>query len=82
MGHASDLRTFTPFVTSSTAAAVSQILKSTSDIDITKALTTYFDTPESNILPSPAKLFYCKQINNRLSMADSNSTDWSAKVST
>ena len=49
-------------------AAVSQILKSTSDIDITKALTTYFDTPVSNILSSPAKLFYCKQINNRLSV--------------
>ncbi|KAL9983233.1 hypothetical protein ACROYT_G005374 [Oculina patagonica] len=43
--------------------------KSTSDIDITKALTTYLDTPVSNNLPSPAELFYSRPINTRLSVA-------------
>ncbi len=51
-------------------ATVEQILKkSTSDIDITKALTTYLDTPVSNNLPSPAELFYSRPINTRLSIA-------------
>ena len=46
-------------------ATIEQILKkSASDIDITKALTTYLDT-----LPSPAELFHNRRINIRLSMA-------------
>ena len=49
---------------------VEQILKkSASDIDITKALTTYLDTPVSDTLPSPAELFLNRRINTRLSMA-------------
>ena len=50
-------------------ATVEQMLKkSTSDIEITKALTTYLDTPESGTLPSSAELFLNRQINTRLSM--------------
>ena len=46
-------------------ATIEQILKkSASDIDITKALTTYLDT-----LPSRAELFHNRRINTRLSMA-------------
>ena len=49
---------------------VEQILKkSTSDSDITKALTTYLDTPVSDTLPSPAELLLNTRINTRLSMA-------------
>ena len=51
-------------------ATIEQILKkSASNIDITKALTTYLDTPVSDTLPSPAELFYNRRINTRLSMA-------------
>lgn len=51
-------------------AIVEQILKkSTNGTDITKALTTYLDTPVSDTLPSPAELFYSRGINARLSMA-------------
>ena len=51
-------------------ATIEQILKkSASDIDITKALTTYLDTPVSDTLPSPAELFHNRRINSRLSMA-------------
>ena len=50
-------------------ATIEQILKkSASDIDITKALTTYLDTPVSDTLPSPAELFHDRRINTRLSM--------------
>ena len=50
-------------------ATVENILKkSANDIDITKALTTYLDTPVSDTLPSPAELFYNRRINTRLSM--------------
>ena len=50
-------------------ATVEQILKkSTSDIDITKAITTYLDTPVSDTLPSLAELFHNRRINTRLSM--------------
>ena len=46
-------------------ATIEQILKkSASDIDITKALTTYLDT-----LPSRAELFHNRRSNTRLSMA-------------
>ena len=45
-------------------ATIEQILKkSASDIDTTKALTTYLDT-----LPSPAELLHNRRINTRLSM--------------
>ena len=37
-------------------------------MDITKALTTYLDTPISDTLPSPAELFFNRRINTRLSM--------------
>ena len=51
-------------------ATIEQILKkSASDIDITKALTTYLDTPVSDTLPSPAELFHNRRMNTRLSMA-------------
>ncbi|CAB4003691.1 Transposon Ty3-G Gag-Pol poly [Paramuricea clavata] len=42
--------------------------KSRSDVAITKALTTYLDTPVSDTLPSPAELFFNRRINTRLSM--------------
>ena len=42
--------------------------KSKSNMDITKALTTYLDTPISDTLPSPAELFFNRRINMRLSM--------------
>ncbi len=58
-------------------ATVEQILKkSTSDTDITKALTTYLDTPVSDTLPSPAELFYSRRINTRLSMAMTHQLRW------
>lgn len=38
-------------------------------IDITKAQTTHLDTSVSNILTSPAELFYSRRTNIRLSMA-------------
>ena len=38
-------------------------------MDITKALTSYLDTPVSDTLPSPAELFHNRPINPRLSMA-------------
>ena len=48
---------------------IEQILrKSASDTEITKALTTYLDTPVSDTLPSPAELFLNRRINTRLSM--------------
>ena len=51
-------------------ATIEQILKkSASDIDITKALTSYLDTSVSDTLPSPAELFHNRRINTRLSMA-------------
>ena len=51
-------------------ATIEQILKkSTTNIDITKALITYLDTPVSDTLPSPAELFYSRRISTRLSMA-------------
>ena len=51
-------------------ATIEQILKkSASDMDITKALTSYLDTPVSDTLPSPAELFHNRRINPRLSMA-------------
>lgn len=51
-------------------ATIEQILKKTaSDIDITKALLTYLDTPVSDTLPSHAELFHNRRINTRLSMA-------------
>ena len=51
-------------------ATIEQILKkSASDMDITKALTSYLDTPASDTLPSPAELFHNRRINPRLSMA-------------
>ena len=42
--------------------------KSKRNMDITKALTTYLDAPISDTLPSPAKLFFNRWINMRLSM--------------
>lgn len=52
------------------AGTIEQILKrSASDIDITKALTTYLDTPVSDTLPSLAELFHNRQINTCLNMA-------------
>ena len=51
-------------------ATIEQIMKkSASDMDITKALTSYLDTPVSDTLPSPAELFHNRRINPRLSMA-------------
>lgn len=51
-------------------ATIEQIVKmSISDFDITKALTTYLDTPVSDNLPSHAELFYSRRISTRLSMA-------------
>ena len=51
-------------------ATIKQILKkSASNINITKALTTYLDTPVSDTLPSPAELFYNRRIKTRLSTA-------------
>ena len=51
-------------------ATIEQILKkSASDIDITKTLTTYLDTPVTDTLPSPAELFQNRRINTRLCMA-------------
>ncbi len=48
---------------------IEQILKKArNDIEITKALTTYLDTPVSDTLPSPAELFHNRRINTRLSM--------------
>ena len=48
---------------------VENILKKRkSNTDITKALTTYLDSPISNTLPSPAELFFNRRINMRLSM--------------
>ncbi len=42
--------------------------KARNDIEITKALTTYLDTPASDTLPSPAELFHNRRINTCLSM--------------
>jgi transposase InsO family protein len=48
---------------------VERILKKcTSEVDITKALTTYLDTPVNDTLPSPAELFLNRRINTQLSM--------------
>jgi len=44
------------------------VKKSASDIEITKALTTYLDTPVSDTLLSNAELFLNRRINTRLSM--------------
>ena len=51
-------------------ATIEQILKKSakSDIDIAKALTAYLDTPVSDTLSSPAKLFHNRRVNTRLSM--------------
>ena len=40
--------------------------KSKSDIEVTKALLAYHDTPISSELPSPAELFLNRRINSRL----------------
>ena len=49
--------------------SIENILKrSSSDIDITKALITYLDTPMCDTVPSPAELFQNRRISNRLSM--------------
>ena len=40
--------------------------KSKSDVEVTKALLAYHDTPISNELPSPAELFLNRRINTRL----------------
>ena len=51
-------------------ATIELILKkSASDIEITKTLTTYLDTPVTDTLPSPAELFQNRRINTRLCMA-------------
>ena len=51
-------------------ATIEQILKkSASDIDLTKAPTTYPDTPVSDTLQSPAEVFHNRRINTHLSMA-------------
>ena len=51
-------------------ATIKQILKkSKNDLDITKALIAYNDTPVSHNLPSPAELFLGRGINTRLSMS-------------
>lgn len=51
-------------------ATVKQMLKKTgSDVEVTKALTAYLDTPVSDSLPSPAELFFNRRINTRLSIA-------------
>ena len=42
--------------------------KNESNVVITKALTTYLDTPVSDTLPSPVELFFNRGINARLSM--------------
>ncbi len=48
---------------------VERILKKyTSEVDITKALTTYFDTPVNGTLSSLAELFLNRRINTQLSM--------------
>ncbi|XP_031574354.1 uncharacterized protein K02A2.6-like [Actinia tenebrosa] len=65
-------------------ATVKQMLKkSANEIDITKALTTYLDTPLSDTLPSPAELFHNRRINTSLSRTippiwfiDGNSDEW------
>ena len=49
---------------------IKQILrKSQSEIDITKAITAYLDTPISDSLPSPAELFFNRRITTRLSIS-------------
>ena len=51
-------------------ATVKKILKkSKSDVDITKSITAYLDTPVSDTLPSPAELFHNRRINTRLNMS-------------
>ena len=51
-------------------ATVKKILKkSKSDVDITKSITAYLDTPVSDALPSPAELFHNRRINTRFGMS-------------
>jgi transposase InsO family protein len=48
---------------------VKQILKkSKTALDVTRAISTYHDTPISDTLPSPAELFFGRRINTRLGL--------------